>query len=58
MCDIFENLNTCENGEMISPFTLYRGQEGSGSYPVLNLEEKCYPLDQGLTVGCQRYNAA
>ena len=24
MCDISENLKTCENGEMMSPFTLYR----------------------------------
>ena len=24
MCDIFKNLKTCENGEMISPYTLYR----------------------------------
>ena len=37
----------------MSPFTLYREQERSGIYPVLNLEEKCYPLDQGLTIGCQ-----
>ena len=50
MCNISENLNTCENGEIISPFTLYREQKRSGSYPALNLEEKCYPLDQGLTL--------
>ena len=43
---------------MVSPFTLYREQERSGIYPALNLEEKCYPLDQGLTVGCQRHSAA
>ena len=24
MCGISENLKTCENGEMISPYTLYR----------------------------------
>ena len=52
------NLKTCENGEMMSPFTLYREQEMNGIYPALNLEEKCYPLDQGLTVGCQRHSAA
>ena len=34
----------------MSPFTLYRERERSGIYPTLNLEEKCYPLDQGLTV--------
>ena len=24
MCDISENLKTCENGEMMSPYALYR----------------------------------
>ena len=27
-------------------------------YPTLNLEEKCYMLDQDLTIGCQRHSAA
>ena len=42
----------------MSPFTLYREQEKSGIYPALNFKEKCCPLDQDLTVGCQRHNAA
>ena len=46
------------NGEMMSPFTLYREQEKSGIYPALNFKEKCCPLDQDLTVGCQRHSAA
>ena len=52
------NLKTRKNGETISPFTLYREQKRSGIYPALNLEEKCYPLDQDFIVGCQGHSAA
>ena len=58
------NLKTCENGEMISPFTLYREQERSGSYPALNLEVKCYrwikvsPLDAKDTAPLEIINDA
>ena len=58
VCDISEIWRLGKNGETISPFTLYREQKMSGIYPALNLEGKCYPLDQDLTVGCQGHSAA
>ena len=50
--DISEIWRLGKNGETISPFILYREQKRRGIYPALNLERKCYPLDQDLTVGC------
>ena len=58
VCDISEIWRLGKNGETISQFILYREQKRRGIYPALNLERKCYPLDQDLTVGCQRHNAA
>ena len=46
------NLKTCENGEVMSPFTLY------GSYPAQKLQEKARPLDLRFTVGCTRQHIA
>ena len=58
VCDISEIWKLGKNRETISPFTLYREQKRSGIYSALNLEGKCYPLDQDLTLGCQGHSAA
>ena len=40
MCDISENLKTCENGEMMSPFALYRKLKWVGIILLKNFRKK------------------
>ena len=40
MCDISENLKTCENGEMMSPYDLYRKLKWVGIFQFKSFRKK------------------
>ena len=40
MCDIYENLKTCENGEMMSLYALYRKLKSVGVISLKSFRKK------------------